>query len=99
MGKALWTPKAEEDLEKVLYYVAVEQRRPEASRQFAIEFEREANAAASSPKLGARHPLAPIDWRYWKCKRWLIFYRECGDAVEVMRVLDPARDFPALFGG
>ena len=98
MGHAIWTPKAEEDLEKILYYVAVEQRRPDAARQFAIEFERKANAAASRPNRGNRHPLAPSEWRYWHCKRWLIFYREIEDGVEVMRVLDPARDLPSLFG-
>lgn len=97
MANVKWTPKAVDDMEDILFYVAIEQHRPESARSFALEFDLEAKRAASSPDLGGRHPSAPGNWRYWKCKRWLIFYQTTEDGIEVMRVLDPARDFPSLF--
>lgn len=98
MAQAIWAPKAESDLEQILYYVAVTQRRPEAAKQFAVEFDDTAQEAAGNPALGGRHSATPPDWRYWKCKRWLIFYRPGNDGIEVMRIVDPARDLPQLFG-
>jgi plasmid stabilization system protein ParE len=37
---------------------------------------------------------APPNWRYYRYKRWLIFFQPHSQGIEVMRVVDGARDLP-----
>jgi len=43
-------------------------------------------------------PDTPEGWFYFRVKRWLIFYQPHSDGIEVMRVIDGARDLPKQLG-
>jgi plasmid stabilization system protein ParE len=49
-------------------------------------------AVSGAPRIS--HPDAPEGWFYFRHKRWLVFYREHSEGIEVMRVIDATRDLP-----
>lgn len=94
MAQVRWTPIAEADLDDILYYIAVVDRRPETGERIYYELKRciEEQAAKQYPTLRLRS--SPEGWFYVKHKRWLIFYQLREGCVEVMRVVDAAKDLP-----
>lgn len=97
MGLAVWTPIAEEDLDDILYYIAVVDRNPETAERVFYEIRDCVQAIANGGFAGHTHPESPDGWRYVKHKRWLIFFQPHPDGIEVMRVIDAVRDLPRLF--
>jgi len=97
MALALWTPLAENDLEEILFQIRVVGERPETARRIAEAIRNEANARANMDVPGQIHPAAPDGWLYFRLKRWLIFYQPRSEGIEVLRVLDGARDLPGRF--
>jgi plasmid stabilization system protein ParE len=94
MARAVWTPLAASELEDILFYIRVVDGRPETSRRVGEAF-RECVEQVSLPcAVRHKHPDAPADWFYVRLKRWLIFYRQIPGRIEVMRVVDAARDLP-----
>jgi plasmid stabilization system protein ParE len=94
MPRALWTPTAERELEDIVYYIAVEGERPETAARIAKELHDRADSCARNPVMGHRHPDFPNDWYYVLHKRWLILYRPNKEDVDILRVVDAARDLP-----
>ncbi len=94
MAQVLWTPIAESDLDDILFYIAVIDRRPATGERIYFEILKKVAAQAERPLTGHRHGDAPSGWLYLKHKRWLIFYRPLDDGLEVMRVVDGVRDLP-----
>lgn len=94
MAQVRWTPIAEADLDAILYYIAVVDRRPETGERIYFELKRciEEQAAKQYPTL--RLSSSPEGWFYVKHKRWLVFYQPSDDGVEVMRVVDAVKDLP-----
>jgi plasmid stabilization system protein ParE len=90
---AVWTPQAHYDVEQILYYVRVESGRPLTAQRIGEELLAAVDAQAASSFHGARHPAAPPEWRYLRHKRWLVFFQQ---GIEVMRVVDGARDLPRV---
>lgn len=97
MRRAIWTPLAVQELEEILFYIRVVDGRPETARQIGEEFLEEIERHLAHGRLGMAHPAAPGGWRYFKFKRWLIFYRPHPEGMEIMRVIDAVRDLPAQF--
>lgn len=97
MRQTVWTPIAELELDDLLYYIAVIDRRPETADRIYFEIRDLANHQANSRFAGHRHPEAPGNWRYIRHKRWLIFFQEHPEGIEVMRVIDSVRDLPKQF--
>jgi plasmid stabilization system protein ParE len=94
MPIAVWSPKAEYDLEEILISIRVASEMPLTARRIGEEIVEAVNDQANSPNDGARYFAAPSDWRYFRHKRWLIFFQPHALGIEVMRVVDGARDLP-----
>ena len=98
MPKVAWTPTAENDLEHVLYYIRVKGRQPLTARRNGEAILNAVSELASQEFPRHQHPAAPEGWFYLQHKRWLVFYRLVADDIEVMRVVDAARDLPSVLG-
>lgn len=96
MPIAVWSPKAENDLEEFLYYIRVASKKPLTARRIGEEIISVVNQQANFPDGGARYFAAPSDWRYLRHKRWLIFFQPHALGIEVMRVVDGSRDLPRV---
>ena len=70
-------------------------RRPSTGEQIFYEIRRLADEFAQPDAPRHVHPLAPSGWYYFRNKRWLIFYQHHAEGIEVMRVVDGARDLPS----
>lgn len=97
MARALWTPRAAEELDDILFYIAVRDRRPATGEQIYFEIRQLADDFASPDAVRHRLSGAPSGWFYIRHKRWLIFYQLHAEGIEVMRVIDGSRDLPAIF--
>jgi plasmid stabilization system protein ParE len=85
-------------LEEILFQIRVIDGRPLTARRNGEEIQESVNERAAKHILGQVHPAAPDGWFYFRCKRWLIFYRPLSDGIEVMRIIDAARDLPKHLG-
>jgi plasmid stabilization system protein ParE len=94
MPRALWTPTAEHELEEIVYFIAVKDGRPSTADRIAREIRDRADDCASDPQLGHRHPEFPEGWYYFLHKRWLVLYQPHKEGIEVLRVVDAARNLP-----
>jgi len=74
MARAVWTPHAERELDEILFYILVRDRRPETGERLYFEIRQLADEYAESAAPRASHPLAPSSWYYFLHKRWLVFY-------------------------
>lgn len=99
MADVVWTPIAESDLDEILFYISLVDRKPATGERIYYEIRDRVADHASKQLPGQRHPHAPEGWLYVRHKRWLIFYRPHGDGIEVLRVVDGVRDLPQQFGG
>jgi plasmid stabilization system protein ParE len=97
MARAEWTATAEDELTEIAYWIAMEAGRPQTARRIVEELHQKAEFYAATPSLGQRHPDAPEGWFYFRHKRWVVLYRPREHGIDVLRVVDAARDFPTLF--
>ncbi len=98
MASATWTPRAATDLEAIVFYVADRESRPRTALQLSRDIVAKCEAYASNPELGTRRDDLLPGVRIMRHKRYVIIYRATKDGIEVLRVIDGARDFPALLG-
>jgi plasmid stabilization system protein ParE len=96
MPRAVWTPQAAQELDEILYFVAVRERRPQVGENIYFEIRRIADEYAQPGAARHIHPVAPTGWHYFLHKRWLIFFQPHVEGIEVMRIIDGTRDLPAL---
>ncbi len=94
MPGVVWTPVAESDLDDILLYISLVDRRPTTGERIYYEIRDCVLEHAAKQLPGHRHPQAPEGWLYLRHKRWLIFYQALEDGIEVMRVIDAVRDLP-----
>jgi plasmid stabilization system protein ParE len=93
----VWTPIAESDLDDILYYIAVVDRRPEPAERIYFEIRHRLDEQDTKKLPGHLLSGAPIGWLYVKYKRWMIFYQPHAEGIEVLRVVDAVRDLPRQF--
>ncbi len=89
--KLIWNPKALEDRERIMEYIATEN--PAAAIDLDNEFEAKAEACAERPKLyklGRAHGTreAVVQPNY------IMVVRERVDVIEILRVLHARRKWP-----
>ena len=90
MSRITKTARAEQDLEEIWFYVAVDN--VGAADALLDEFENSVRLLATQPKMGrAREELAS-GLRSFPVRRYVVFYRPLVDGIEVVRVLLGARD-------
>ena len=87
--------EARSDLEGIWFYIA--QDNPEAADRFIRAIISRFPRLAAMPQMGRqREELAPR-LRSFPVGRYVIFYRPLDNGVEIVRVLNGARDLPPLF--
>jgi toxin ParE1/3/4 len=96
----LW-PKAREDVIHIRRYIAEDN--PEVAEAFHDAFQEACSALLDLPEMGSRRHFGNPNLRGLrmllvpKFEKYLIFYLNTDDGLEVVRVIHGARDIPALF--
>ena len=87
--------RAEEDLLSIWSYRA--ESSPASATALMRSLHRQFLLLAEYPQLGQARPDIRPGLRYFPLKRYLIFYRQIPDGVEIVRVVHGSRDLGALF--
>lgn len=101
MKTVVFNPVAVDDLEEIVEYIAQDNGvAAEAVRRDILDT---AESLADQPGLGIRPRFSAPRFagvRYLPCEQYpnyLLFYRELGEEIEVLRIIHGARNLPALF--
>jgi toxin ParE1/3/4 len=102
MARAQYTPEARRDLKEIALWIGRRDRRPKVAakivREIKVRCDDFANAFAAGSDIGTPRPELGSGYRVFPHKRWVIIFRELAHGMEVMRIVDGARDFDRLFG-
>ena len=97
MAVAEWTPTAKRELDKIHDFIGIEQQSPEAAAGLVREIYEKANLYASQPEMGTSREDLGQGFRVFSVKAYLVVYRGLEHGIEVLRVIDGRRNYPALF--
>jgi toxin ParE1/3/4 len=97
MATARWTPTAKRELDDIHDYIGVERQSPLAAANLVVEIYVTANLYATQPEMGESREDLGQDLRIFSVKAYIVVYRALPDGIEVLRVVDGRRDYPALF--
>jgi toxin ParE1/3/4 len=93
--KLKFTPVARDDLEQIWDYIA--ENNPQAATKMAQMLMQKCQLLAENPLLGRqRNEIAP-NLRSFPTKSYTIFYRISVENLEIIRILNAARDIDNLF--
>ncbi len=95
MVRVVKTPAAEVDLYDVWLYIADDS--PAMADQFLDILNAKLNLLATHPELGESHPEIGVRVRFFPVASYVIVYRPIESGIELIRVLQGARDFESLF--
>jgi toxin ParE1/3/4 len=90
--------RAREDLLDIWLYISRQNSKAAADRVFD-RIEEACRALARHPELGPARPEIADDARSLVIRRWLALYRLTSYGVEVVRVIDGARDLRRIEWG
>ncbi len=97
MLRVAWTPQAEQDLEDIAYYIAVEDGRPRTAERNVRQLREKCLIYGDNPLLGQALPETG-SYRFFAFKRWVVVYWPLEDGIVVEAVIDASRDFRRVFG-
>lgn len=97
MASAEWTSSAISDLENILFYIAAYDGRQSVAQTIGKTIQEKCNVYAEQPLMGQARPELGKEIRAFPYKRWIIIYRPNHDGIQVLAVIDAARDYAALF--
>lgn len=89
------TLKAEEDLIEIWCYIA--QDNPDAADSFLETINKKCSLLAQSPQMGTLRSDIAENLRYFPVQKYLIFYREIKEGIEVVRIIHGSRYLASLF--
>lgn len=95
MTKPIITPEAEEDIDEILAYIALDDF--EASVAFFARLTDRFETLAANPKAGRERPDVSEGLRSFPFSNYLIFYRVWAGKVAITRVIHSARDLDEIF--
>lgn len=101
MKPVVFNPVAVDDLEEIVNYIAQDNR--VAAEAVRCDILNTAESLGEQPGLGIRPRFSAPRFagiRYLPCDQYptyLLFYRELGEEMEVLRIIHGARNLPALF--
>jgi toxin ParE1/3/4 len=98
MAQARLLPEARDDLREIATYIAVQDARPETAEKMIDAILDKCDLIATQPFMGTPRPDLGEGYRLSPIKRWVIVFRPTDEGIEVMRIVDGARDFKKLFG-
>lgn len=97
----IFLEKAEADVEEIVRYIAFDN--PQAGEAFRAALQSACEMLADLPEAGSARSFGNPElkslrlWRIPGFKKYLIFYHNTDEGVEIVRVLHSARDIPSLF--
>lgn len=94
MGSVRYTRRAREDLLDIWVHIA--SQNPVAADQVYDRIEENCQLLRDHPQLGPARPEVAEEARVLVVERWLAFYRLLDDGVQVVRIVDGARDLTRL---
>lgn len=95
MGLYIISYLAERDLNAIYDYIAEEN--PAAALQVIIRLEEQFNTISDMPNIGRKREELAASLRSSPQGRYVIFYRDFKDCVEIARVIHSARDIDSIF--
>jgi toxin ParE1/3/4 len=97
MPLAYLSVQAEIDLLEIAYQIAITDHRPEVAEKNIDEISAKCQLLANSPLIGTMADELFEGCRLGRHKRWVIFSRIRDEGIDVVRIVDGARDYPSLF--
>lgn len=97
MPRLLRTPQAELDLLGIWEYIAQDDL--DAADRFLERIAQKCLMLADNPQAGRRRPELDEALRSFPVGNYVIFYRPIEDGIDVIRVLNGARDIDSLVWG
>ena len=86
---------AEIDLDEIWDFIS--EKNVDSAQRLIREFGQKFNLLGENPNIGRRHDEVVINLRSFPHKKYIIFYFEIENGVEIYRVLHGARDVENLF--
>jgi plasmid stabilization system protein ParE len=84
---------------RIAYYIAIKDGRPLVADKIVDEIIDKCDAYSNVPgEIGTPAPHLGDGYRVFHHKRWVIVFRYRGQDLEVLRIVDGARDYSKLFG-
>lgn len=96
MSALLVSPEAEQDLLDIWLYIAADN--PANADRFLDRLEETARKLAEFKHMGSERSELAEGLKSFPYERYVIFYRDAGAGVELVRVLHGARDVTAIWG-
>ena len=85
-----FTARAEEDLIEIWLYIAAEN--PKAADSVLDNIETKFRLLSENPEIGPARPDIAPELRYFPSGNYLILYRICEEALEIVRVVHGMRN-------
>jgi plasmid stabilization system protein ParE len=102
MASAKYTPEARQDLKEIALWIGRTDKRPTVAANVVRDLKRHCDeygrAFAAGSTIGTPDPRLGPGYRVFSHKRWVVVFRESHGGIEVMRIVDGARDYGRLFG-
>jgi len=95
MGRIQRTPRADQDLEELWFFIA--QDDPAAADRWLDTLEEKIGLLADNPLIGPARPDIARELRYHPVGNHLLLYRVIQGGIEIVRVVHGARDLLNLF--
>ena len=95
MGRIQRTPRADQDLEELWFFIA--QDDPAAADRWLDTLEEKIRLIADNPLMGPARPDIARELRYHPVGNHLLLYRVIQGGIEIVRVVHGARDLLDLF--
>ena len=95
MSRVLFTARAREDLLDIWFYVASRNSEAVADRVYNT-IEQSCRLLKDHPRLGRARPEIQAEARSIVIERWLALYRLTEDGVQIVRIIDGARDLSEI---
>ena len=95
MAHYFLTPQALQDLEEIHDYIADDSAG--AALRFINLLERKCKSLGLTPAMGRRREELASNLRSLPVRKYVIFYRQNKERVEIIRILHGARDIITLF--
>jgi toxin ParE1/3/4 len=95
MGRIQRTPRADQDLEELWFFIA--QDDPATADRWIDTLEEKIRLLADNPLMGPARPDIARELRYHPVGNHLLLYRVIQGGIEIVRVVHGARDLLDLF--
>jgi toxin ParE1/3/4 len=94
LGRLRFSNRARQDLLDIWVYIA--ERNPRAADKVFDLIQRRCQDLREHVQLGPARPDIAVGARALVIERWLVLYRQVDDGVQVVRIVDGARDLTTL---